>query len=355
MLNSLSLTQRKKDILKSLVDEYIFSGEPVSSRRLARKYMLNCSPATIRNELAELEEEELIQKSHLYSGRIPADTGYRYYVDNLLELKNLTSEEKNKITQLNDFSRVYKQKENLVKNLFKYSLFVLNSLSKQAAFVFEYRDSLLSLKNFKLIKVSDFIYTIIYQFESNIIENKIWFTQNNLSVQNVEKINNYINEMIKKYKSSFFENFNKEIQKEPAMNNVIEYVYSICELILNSQKSSNIDNILFIEGIKNLLNKKEFANMDKVKQIIDLFENTEILHREIKELIGRGNISVKIGEEFNNAFFNDFSFISINYKKTDDKKGIIGILGPKRMQYERIITILKKTQEKINFILNPVT
>ncbi|MFA5479248.1 MAG: heat-inducible transcriptional repressor HrcA [Candidatus Muiribacteriota bacterium] len=348
------ISERKKIILKSIVDEFINTGEPVASRILSKKNELNFSSATIRNEMAELAEIGLIERSHSYSGGIPSDIGYRFYVDNLLDVIELNDIETNSIERITSISPFFQKKDVFIREILNYSLSVINRLSDQATFIFEPGDRIIPVKNIKLVKISECVHVIIYQLNNNIIENKLFFSEYALNNSMVEKINNFINYHIKEYGSNFVSELKKTLLTNNGMFNLKKEIISITELVQSESKLSNIDNRALISGMKNLLKKPEFENIEKVRKILDIFENTEVLQKEIKNLIEFRNLHIKIGAEFDNSIFNDFSIIGISYCFNAENKGFIGVLGPKRMEYRRIISIVKNTSMKLSELISEV-
>ncbi|MCK9223555.1 MAG: heat-inducible transcriptional repressor HrcA [Candidatus Muirbacterium halophilum] len=342
--------KRKELILKNLIKEFIKTGNPVSSLDIKKIYTMNCSSATIRNEMACLEDNGLLIRFHNFGGRIPSDLGYRYYVDNLLDMTSLNKEDEMSINSLEEIGKLKRVKEIILRELFHYSAGLLSNLSGHAGFLIEGRNNDNIIKNLNIIKVNENVFTVFFQFEDNVIKNKIWFSIQKLSHSDIEKINNIFSHIIRVRQSA--ENMVSQFfSKNLELNYLKEFVYDILNLVLNSDIESNIDKSLYIEGIKQLITKPEFADIEKIKSLIELFENRTLLIKEIKSLIKQESINVVIGEEFDCSELIDFSFVTIPYSVEGINKGVVGVIGSKRMEYQKVINIVKKTAENISHIL----
>ncbi len=346
------LTDRKKIILSSLIQEYIKTGDPVSSRSVTKNDNVSCSSATVRNELSELEDMGLLEKSHSFSGRLPSDVGYRFFVDNLMDsVVDLSLNEKERISSIYSLRNLNSSRSTMLKDIFLYGVNVLNNLCDQAAFICEARSIEKSVKAIKIIKVSSLVYTVIFHHDNNVIENKLWFPANLITDEGLETMNNVLQDITSKGFKDLSNDVKNYFQKNKGLNHLREGIIEIVELVLDGGRESNIDDTLYIEGISKLIQKPEFASMEKIRSIIQLFESKELLNREIKKLLILKKMNIKIGSELGVDDLNDFSLISIPYSAGEDKKGVIGIIGTKRMQYERIVKIVRETAEKLSSLL----
>jgi|GEM_PF-4877832 len=346
------LSDRKKLILNSLIQEYIKTGNPVSSRSVTKSGNITCSSATVRNELSELEDMDLLEKSHSFSGRLPSDTGYRFFVDNLMDkVFDLSGDEKEKISSIYSLKDVNSAGGMMLKDIFLYGVNVLNNLCDQAAFICEARSIERSVKAIKIIKVSSLVHTVIFYHNNNVIENKLWFPDKKIEKDELEKLNNVMADIMSKGFKDLQEDVKRYFERNRGLKHLKSPIMDIIELVLDSGRESNIDDTLYLEGISNLIQKPEFGSMEKLRAMIELFESKELLNREIKKLLLLKKMNIKIGSELGVDDLNDFSLISIPYSAGENKKGVIGVIGPKRMQYQRIVRIVRETADKLSSLL----
>ena len=326
------LTERQNKILKLIVERYIKEPIPVGSKVISRE--LNCSSATVRNEMGELEKLGLLEKTHTSSGRVPSEAGYRYYVDNLMEAKKMNADDMMKLqivfhNQQLALSDVITKSLQVISDMMNYTTVVLGSKSHENL-----------LKQVEVIPIDGENLTVIIVTDKGNVEHKNIRLQD-VSLDEVKKtvglINNLIlgtpiDEVVKKL----------EFEVKPIIGNYVkqhEQLYNAFYHVFNDFTNQEVN----IMGRHKMLEQPEFsANIEKIKNVFNKLEDKEIL-KNIEE-DEDNNIKVYIGNE--NNIDSDVTVIQTKYKNGNEE-GTIAIIGPKRMDYERVMGLLEYMKENI--------
>lgn len=325
------LTERQNQMLKLIVQEYIKSVKPVSSNLICKKF--NCSSATIRSEMANLEEYGLLEKTHISSGRVPSEKGYRYYVDNLLEPKEISGEDmlklqtifKNNSLVLTD--AITKSME-LISELTNYTSIVLGSNSKENKVS---KVEAIPLPNHKLIAI---IVT-----DKGHVENKEVIMEGQVSLEEIRQTVDLLNKLIVGTPLDEVSSV-LEYEIKPIIGNYIKQHEILYNAFYNAFNDFTKDTIK-MSGTKNILMQPEFDNVDKIRKIINKFDDQELVS-SIKE--EDNGINIYIGSE--NELDSDLTIIKTKYN-LNGEEGTIALIGPKRMEYDRVITLLNYIKENI--------
>ena len=324
------LSKRQNDILKLIVMEYIRLAKPVSSKLICDS--LNCSSATVRNEMMTLEELGLLEKTHTSSGRIPSEKGYRYYVDNLMELRELNGEEVYKLqtifnNQQLELSDVLNKSLQIVSDMTCYTSIVLDSKSHEN-----------KLKEIEVVPINDTEIIVLVVTDKGHVEHKN-IELIGISLEEVRKTVKLINDLIV---GTPIDEINSKLEFEikPVIAKYVtqhEMIYNAFYDVFNDISSKNVN----VVGRNNILKHQEFNNVDKIRNIFEKLDNEEIL-ANIEE--SDNNINVYIGHE--NQIDDDITIIKTNYK-TEKDNGTIAIIGPKRMEYSRVVNLLDYIKKQI--------
>ena len=317
------LTDRQNEILKLIVLEYIKLARPVGSNLICDT--LNCSSATVRSEMALLEELGYLEKTHTSSGRIPSEKGYRYYVDNLMKLKEISGEDMLKLqlifnnTQL-DLSDSLRKSLEIVSDITNYTTVVLGTKSHDN-----------TLMEVNVVPLSNTSMTVIVITDKGFVEHKT-INVEGISLDEIKKTVTLINNLI--VGTPIDEVSSKlEFEIKPVIANYVkehERLYNAFYSVFNSFTAKNVD----VSGKKNILRLPEFGSVDKIREVLDkLDDNID----RIVEKDDDNNINVYIGKE--NNLDDDMTVVKTNYK-TDKEEGTIAIIGPKRMEYDRVVNLL---------------
>lgn len=335
------LDERKKRILEAVIEEYNATAEPVGSNKIANDYKLGFSPATIRNEMANLEELGYLEQPHVSAGRIPSSQGYRFYVDSIMQEKKLTPSEKQVIDQIlkedvTKFETLIKEASNVIARLTNYASIAIGPAMDSC-----------QVEEIKLVKIGQDRLMIVILADNGIIKESIIKYTGQIPEENIEIFNNYLNYKLKGMNfNDIYENINEYVENElhNISNNIVPLVVELNNLLVNN----NAD--IYMDGAKNLLNLPELKKEETLKNFLNIIETQDALKEMLKNSYD-GNINVYIGQE--NAFddLKDFTIITYKQKINDKELGTIGLIGPKRMDYKKVIPVIKYVgdviQEKI--------
>lgn len=346
------LTQRQKSILLAIVMDYIATAEPVGSRTIAKKYDLGLSPATIRNDMAELEEKGFLVQPHLSSGRVPSEMGYRNFVDFLMEKPLLSDIEINQIQNING--------GNLKLDvIMEQSAKVLSALSNSVAIIKLPESSKDFIKHFQLLPISESMFIIILVTNTGKVFDYRVQLENKVDESFFSYLTNYFNEQIVGTPVSSLQHKLKEIIKTNLEHD--QLLSRVCQSIkeyIDYDKSK-----ICVAGTSNLLKEPEFVEKEKAHLLLNFFEDEEN-SKELSEIFMNVNYSnedlesnqprILIGKEIKISTLQDCSLIIGSYKIGDDFSGAIGLLGPTRMQYGRSVVALEEMIKNLNLLLNKV-
>ena len=339
------LDTRKIKILESIIKDYIQTAEPVGSRTVSKKYNLGISSATIRNEMADLEEMGYIIQPHASSGRIPSDKGYRFYVDNFVQKKTLSKEHIEYIKNAME-SSIF-QIDRLMQELAS----AISFLTNYTAIAAESKQNLNKIKHIQIAPIDKESILITLITESKSIKNNIVNIKNNLDVISASEISFILTKFLKSLSSDCIETKYKDIKKE-LINQKIGI--EISEIILKNIKEMLCieDKIqFFTSGVNNLLDFPEFADFKKAKGIINAIEEkdgiSEIFANNSQEGNINKNIQIMIGNENNIQELKDCSIIKAKININDGIYYDIAIIGPTRMDYSRSLAALNAISKHI--------
>ncbi len=325
------LSERQKKILKLIVESYIRQAKPVSSNQLCKK--LKCSSATIRNEMSDLEEFGYLEKTHTSSGRVPSEEGYRYYVDNLMEAKKMNGEEMLKLqiifhNQSLELSDCINKSLQVISDMTSYTAVVLGKASHENL-----------LKEVRVVPLSNSQLIVIVVTDKGKVEHKN-ITLENVSMDDIKKTVELINNLI--VGTPIDEVSTKlEFEIKPIISKYVEQHQQLYNAIYNVFTDiTNTD--ISVVGRTKFLEQPEFDNVNKIRDLFKKLDDKDLL-QEIKR-DDSNNIEVYIGSE--NKLDNDVTIIKTNFK-TDSEEGTLAIIGPKRMEYDRVVSILEYLKENI--------
>ena len=328
------LTERQNEILKLIVMSYIKLAHPVSSNLICDK--LKCSSATVRNEMMALEELGYLEKTHTSSGRIPSEKGYRYYVDHLMEVKELNGEDYQKLqiifdNQQLELSDVITKSLQIVSDMTSYTTVILDEKSHEN-----------KLKEISVVPISESEMVVLIVTDKGYVEHKdlrltgvsLDEVKNTVKLINDLVVGTPIDEVSSKLEFDIKPIIGKYVKQHEMIYNAF---YNVFEDM--SRKGNNIN----IVGKNNVFKHKEFNDIDKVQDIFEKFDDNEKM-LSIKEDDQNNDISIYIGKE--NHLDDDVTVIKTNYK-TDKDNGTIAIIGPKRMEYSRVVNLLDYIKKQI--------
>ena len=329
------ITTRKEKILKLIVEEYIKLAKPVSSNLICKR--LKCSSATVRSEMKALEDIGLLEKTHTSSGRVPSEKGYRYYVDNLMEVKKMNVEDANKL------QRIFKNQQLDLTDSISKSLQVVSDITNYATVILGSSSHDNLLKQVEVIPMNEDTITVIVVTDKGHVEHKT-ITFDEVNMEEVKKTVNLINNLI--IGTPIDEvSIKLEYEIKPIIGKYVnqhEQIYNAFYQVFSDFTESN--NVAVV-GRNKFLDQPEFTDANKVKEIYKKLDDKDTLKSITERNDDKGhNIEIYIGEE--NKIDDDMTIIKTNYKTKTDQ-GTIAIIGPKRMEYDRVVNMLEYIKENI--------
>lgn len=324
------LDERKQSILRAIVDDYISTAEPIGSRTIARKYSLGISPATIRNEMADLETLGYIKHLHTSSGRIPSSKGYRFYVDDLLTLEQMSE---NEISLINNW---YETKVQSVEEVFRETSRIISQITKNISLVLAPQLTQTAFQYLQFLPLNDHQVIAVIMTEAGFINNKIIDIPKGLSFNDFLHIANIFNHHLKGRRLSDISMASiRKIQGETVNSTIFNSIINIIDEALAQDKKER----LYLGGARQLMEQPEFHDLDKVKRLLSMLEEEQLLCDILKTHSNKG-LSITIGQENKYNDIKDCSIISATYHFGGKPVATLAVLGPTRMDYGKIISLL---------------
>lgn len=347
------LDERKMKILQAIIKNYLETGEPVGSRTISKYTDLNLSSATIRNEMADLEELGYIVQPHTSAGRIPSDKGYRLYVDNMMlerEARLLTKEEKlaDREKELEEMQELLNEKVDKVETLLQNMAKALATNTNYATMISGPKLNKNKLKFIQLSEVEDGKVLCVMVLEGNIIKNKIINIDEELDKEDILKLNILLNSTLT---GLTLEEIN--LSTVSKMNNQAGEQLNLAKRVLDAvveAMSAEDDLQIYTSGATNIFKYPELSDSQRASKLISTLEEKHLLSNLITEGDGEESkgIQIYIGDETPVQTMKDCSVVTATYELEDGLKGTIGIIGPKRMDYEKVVETLKNVKDQLS-------
>jgi len=322
------LTERENILIEHLVKDYISGGHAISSDRLLERTGLSCSTATIRKDLMKLESLGFIESTHVSSGRVPTVKGYRYYIDNNLKRKPLSKSEQESIKSL---IRSNLNESSIISSTTEY----ISELSDFAAVIGSFKNDKKVFNKLEIHRLSSNKALAVVYMENNHIDNKI-IDISNISSSKLSACVTYLNQ-------NFCSIELREIPKilTKGLDNIRDEINTALKVLNNFIYQDSAD--FHVTGQKKLVDSSDFYSIEKVKNLVELFDKKQALKDLMVKCIENENIQIYIGDESGTDLLTDCSLISAPYQKNNRTVGVLGVIGPKRMDYERIVEIVDFT------------
>lgn len=337
----MGLSARKRHILQAVVTDYIKSAQPVGSRTVSRRYKIGLSPATIRNEMADLEESGYLMQPHTSAGRIPSQKGYRYYVDQLMEAPDLEDEEKAEIKQVFQFRKLQEIEEiilhtsRLLSLLTNYTSLILGPQLKKSSF-----------KKLQIMPLDNQRGLLILVTDTGFVKNNVIALPQTLSGSELNRIVSYLNRRLKgltidKITSRLIGELRRDLYHHVTF---LEETFTLLEDSLAEDERR-----VFLGGTTNILSQPEFGDIEKIRSLLSLFEQHALLATILsRPVAGIEGITIKIGKENILEEVQECSLVLASYSFGKEVMGTIGILGPTRMDYAKTIAVVQQVVIQLN-------
>lgn len=341
----MELNDRRRKILRAIIEDYILTAEPVGSSYLLKNHDLGVSSATVRNEMALLEEMGYLDKTHTSSGRIPSSLGYRVYVDELMTQYTLTMGEVNRIkfslqNQYLELSKLIKTVSDVASALTNYTTIVTSSMASREV-----------IKNIRLIYIDRHSFVIILVTGEGFVKNQTIRTQKPIDAEVIEKFSNYLANRFTGIDVAMITDDVVEAEKEmlPIEAGLLNSVF---DFLLKTAASFEDEEII-VTGATNIFDYPEFNDINRTKEFMQLIKDDN-KKNFIKEIQGSSDdaVSVTIGKENPILAQHDLSAVSLNYSVGNNVKGKLAILGPTRMEYAKVVSTLRFLAECIDEYIN---
>lgn len=330
------LDDRKKKVLQAIVEEYVNTAEPVSSSSITNNYELNYSSATIRNEMANLEKSGYLEKTHTSSGRIPSEKGYRYYVDELLKDDNISIEEVKYISQkletkINEIEEITKITTSTISEITHYTTVAIGPSTQD-----------LLIEEVKFVLLGPRMLMAIILTNTGMVKETIIKFDEDITEKQVETINYMFN---KKLKGQPIEIIDAPLE-EYLIKEMKYSVKVIKPIIEQIKKVISQERQIYLQGANKAFDLPEFNSLEVAKNFVNILDTKEVMQDMLDSGFAQ-DINVYIGEENEQKELKDFSVITFKHNVNGKDLGTIGIIGPKRMDYSKVISVMKYINKKL--------
>ena len=340
-----ALSQRARQILAAVIANYVKTAEPVGSRTISKLDQIRVSPATVRNVMADLEEMGYLIQPHTSAGRVPTSLGLRFYVDSILELRELDGPAKERIKQeLKDLE----VKD--VTDVLRATGRALSSLSRQVAVVAAPSPEQGVFRHMEFILLNPGLILVVFVSKAGVVQNRFIEAEPDLTQEDLDKYTRYLNELLadltlREVASRVTEEMAREKIRFDA---VLSRALRLGQKALGAESGGEV----FIEGRTNLMDAPEFSDMARLRQIFVAFEEKSTLLRLLEKSMLAQGVQIFIGSESELAGLDGLTAITSPYGADDSPVGALGVVGPTRMDYSKVIPMVDYTARLVSRILN---
>jgi heat-inducible transcriptional repressor len=341
-----SLNERAQLLLKALIENYIRDGQPVGSRTLSRDSGLSLSSATIRNVMADLEELGFVASPHTSAGRIPTDKGYRFFVDTLLQLKPLHQEEVEEIERRLESN--ISNGRSLVQSVSQ----MLSSASHMAGLVTLPNPHYVALSQIEFVGLSENRALVIMVMDNREVQNRVVQLDRYYSAEELRRASNYLNEAFAGRSlpdvRALLVGQMQETQQH--MNQVMADAIRVAQKVFDQGSDEPVEYV--IAGETNLMGFAELSDVDRLRRLFEAFNEKRDILRLLDNCLRADGVQIFIGHESGYRILDDISLVTAPYMQGNRVVGVLGIIGPTRMAYERVIPIVDVTAKLLGSALN---
>lgn len=323
------ISERQLKILKWVVEEYVRTAEPVGSKALANQPSFDYSSATIRNDMAVLEELGYLLKTHTSSGRVPSVKGYKLYVSGVLEKK----EQENNFPMIDE---IFRRNETSKDDAIRESMDLVSQLTNYASVALGSSSYSAKIKNLQIVKLSDFSAVMVMVTDQGYVESKKIMIPDSINFRDIEKVIRLLNETLHECPINEIDSRLKHIQNSDEIQKSIEYYDELVGVFIRAV-SDMVQDKYFVSGQTNILNFPEFQDIDKVKNIFNVMNERNIFK---VVSVNSNDITVNIGNDNQIKAMEDCTVISVPYDNGNGQRGAIAVIGPTRMEYQKVIPLL---------------
>jgi heat-inducible transcriptional repressor len=341
----MNLDDRKLRILQAVIDDYIDTAQPIGSRTIAKKYKLGVSSATIRNEMSDLEDMGFLEQPHTSAGRIPSEKGYRLYVDRLMRVRQLSDKEQSSIES--ELSGRFDEIDNIIKKTAR----ILSQLTRYTSLVLNAQLHDCRIKSIHFVPIDSNSLVAVIVTDTGIVKNTIIKTTDIVTPDYLNSLTRMVNDI---FSGATIDELNRCVTTEEYNRQIIRYriLDKLIPLLIESLDDKRYDGV-YADGMCNIFNFPEYSDVNKARNLLALIEEKEQLAEIINRPKGKG-VNVGIGSELDNDNIKDCSLVTATYCIGSREVGRIAIIGPTRMDYERVVAVLKYMAEYMSGLFDRI-
>lgn len=335
------LNDRQKTILRAVIKDYIQNAEPIGSRTIARRHDLGVSSATIRNEMADLEETGYLQQPHVSAGRVPSDKGYRFYVDMLMEPEKVSDEEGRQVQRQVLAHR--KEMEKLIHQTAR----LIAMLTRSTSVVIAPPVEACVLRHLQIVPVDEENVLVVLVLSPGMVQNKLIPTSRHYTPEELSKVSDALN---KRLKGITYRELGLTLIRE-ITEDYGDLGRALLEVITQGLFEHREEQVHF-NGTLYLLDQPEFKDVDRVKSFFSVLDDKEVLMNVFSDLASNSGVSAVIGQENKKDELKSCSLVTATYHMGGNTIGTIGVIGPTRMEYARMFSVVEFMADSLSEILS---
>ena len=340
------LSERAESVLRGLISRYVSDGTPVGSRTLSKETDLALSPATIRNVMADLEDMGLIESPHTSAGRIPTQKGYRFFINTLLNVEPIAPDSLDRLEH-----RLITSGDS--KSILTGASEMLSQITSFAGIVSIPGKKHVVIKQIEFLKLSQQRVLAILITSDGQVQNKVLQSHREYKESELVEAANYFNAVyatktLESVKGELVQHMNSDHQ---AMHKEMRTAISIAGQLLEDESTIQTNDVL-VSGESNLLSIPDFAEMEKLRQLFDTFKTKQVLFDLLQKSLLTDGVNIFIGEESGYQTFKDCSVIAAPYEVDSERVGVLGVIGPTRMNYDEVISVVDVTAKLLGSALS---
>lgn len=345
-----SLSERAQHVLRTLVEQYIRDGQPVSSRALSRTSELGLSAATMRNVMCDLEERGYIRSPHTSAGRIPTEQGYRLFVDQLLQIQSIDQLSPTELQQ-----QLSLDADDEPKNLVESVSSFLSGFTHMAGVVTLPRREVTILRYIEFLPLGDQRVLVILVINDHEVQNRVIHTDRDYDRSELEAATNYLNQQ---FAGRNLATIRRGLQRE--LEATRQDVHRLMEVLVEmagkafpeEEEHQDSDPPFVLAGETNLVHFEELSDVEKLRALFDTFRRKRDLYDLLERSVAADGLQIYIGRESGHEVLDDLSIVTAPYGRDGEIVGVLGVIGPTRMEYDRVISVVDVTSKLLGAALN---
>jgi len=338
-----SLSERMKRVLETIIEDYILTAEPVGSRTISKQSNLNLSPATIRNIMSDLEELGLLSQPYTSAGRVPTERGLRFYVDAIIDVHELSDQEQQEVRSK------YVGHLNEGPDLFRETSRILSLSSHYLGIVWTPRMNSVILQHIEFVKLRKYLALAILVSTAGLVHNRIIEVEEDFSQSELDHLSDYLNGFLAGL--TLFQVRERLLEQMKVAKKAYDHLLEQALLLGEKAFSSINDSDVFIEGRTNILSEPEFSNVSRMTDLFRTFEEKAIMVKLLEKFMAPKGVQIAIGSESQVQEMETCSVVTSTYSCGGDVLGVLGVIGPRRMNYSRVIPLVGYTAKLLTEIL----